>query len=116
MSATACDRLQTEPLYRENLADIRKNRSAPGGGAPATAAWGRALQYEALKIRRYKGLFVIFALYLRVLRAWARDNQAVNLTEAHVTGGNETVIRPSSSAADSGCKVTPSGSSAVLVR
>lgn len=56
------------------------------------------------------------ALYLRVLRAWARDNQAVNLTEAHVTGGNETVIRPSSSAADSGCKVTPSGSSAVLVR
>ena len=65
MSATACDRLQTEPLYRENYADIRKNRSAPGGGAPATAAWGRALQYEALKIRRYKGLFVIFALYLR---------------------------------------------------
>ena len=33
----------------------------------------------------------------------------MNLTEAHVTGGNETVIRPSSSAADSGCKVTLRG-------
>ena len=28
------------------------------------------MQYEALRTRKYKGLFVIFALYLRVLRAW----------------------------------------------